>query len=177
MKQTVTGNGMESLKELLLHRLKRPFQSIDLLRRILTTRQSENWSTTRVHNTYLVIHEETVVEIKGVVAGIVDEREKRFETFGIQIRLFQIHGSKNSTNRVCDELASSGLPVVLFTHHLQHTTAFVFEEIQERLDAARSFICRSDPHTLKHKGQLCPGTLSTVRTEHGMGAENVQFRR
>ncbi|KAG2268428.1 hypothetical protein Bca52824_062983 [Brassica carinata] len=75
------------------------------------------------------------------------------------------------------ELRPSGVLIMLLADaaHLHHPTTFVLENPQKLVTplAPTSFV--SDPHLVVDERQTRPGTLTALRSEHGVSAEDVEL--
>merc|ERR1712057_10300 len=81
----------------------------------------------------LVVHEEPVVELEGVVLGVAHEVQEGVEALRVDWPRLEAHAPKHPAHRGRDELGAGGLAVVVLAGHWHHVAALLAEEVQEGL--------------------------------------------
>jgi hypothetical protein len=122
----------------------------------------------------LVVHEEAVVEVEAVAAGVVHEAEQRLVALGVDGRGAQLQHGEHPPHGVRQELGLGGVRVVLGAGHLHHPAALALEDVEEGVGAgaARGAVPDADP--VEHEGQAVPAVARRLRPEHGVRADDVK---
>ena len=78
---------------------------------------------------YRIVHEESVIQLKGVMRGVVDQIQEWLVALGVYRRALRAHAAQYPANSMRDELGTGGMLVMLFAGHLHHATALILEEL------------------------------------------------
>lgn len=80
----------------------------------------------------LIVHEEAIVKVKGVIVGVVHQPKQSLKALGVNGGSLQAHLSQHTAHRVCDELGACCEPVMLLAAHLHHAAALRCKELRPR---------------------------------------------
>ena len=94
----------------------------------------QRWSADRV------VHEEAVVEIEGVVGGVVNQVEQRLEAARVNERGRQVHAAQYAADCVRYELRARRYAVVLLAAHLHHPAPLPLKELHAHHTSAHWFL-------------------------------------
>jgi hypothetical protein len=150
---------VEAIEELLLDGIHGPFEAIEQLGGVL------------------VVHEEAIVEVEAVAAGVVDEAEQRLVPLGVDRRGPELQHGEHPADGVGEELRLGGVRVVLGAGHLHHAAPLPLEDVEEGLGAGAARGAVADADLVEHEGEAVPAVARRLRAEHGVGADDVEVRR
>jgi len=150
---------VEAVEELLLDGVHGPLDAVEQLGGVL------------------VVHEEPVVEVEAVAAGVVDQAEQRLVPLGVDGRGAELQHGEHPPDGVRQELGLGGVRVVLGARHLHHPAPFPLEDVEERLGAGAAGRAVAHAHLVEHEGKAVPAVARRLRPEHGVGADDVEVGR
>uniref|UniRef100_A0A804PUR9 Uncharacterized protein n=1 Tax=Zea mays TaxID=4577 RepID=A0A804PUR9_MAIZE len=125
----------------------------------------------------LVVHEEAVVQVEAVAAGVVHEADQRLVPPGVDGRGAQLQRGQHPPDGVRQELGLGGVRVVLGAGHLHHPAPLALEGAEERVGAGAARGAVPDAHPLEHQRQAVPPVARRLRPEHGVRADHVEAGR
>jgi hypothetical protein len=150
---------VEAVEELLLDGVHGPFEAIEQLGGVL------------------VVHEEAVVEVEAVAAGVVDEPEQRLVALGVDGRGAELEHGEHPAHGVGQELRLGGVRVVLGAGHLHHAAALALEDAEEGVGAGAAGGAVADADLVEDEGEAVPAVAGGLGPEHWVGADDVEVRR
>nr|CAB3468973.1 unnamed protein product [Digitaria exilis] len=125
----------------------------------------------------LVVHEEAIVEVEAVAAGVVHQPEQRLVPLGVDGRRPELEHREHPPHRVRQELRPGGMRVVLGAAHLHHPAPLALKDLEERLGAGTARRAVADADLVEHEGEAGPAVARRLRAEHGVGADDVELLR
>lgn len=125
----------------------------------------------------LVVHEESVVEVEAVAAGVVDEAEQRLVTLGVDGGGLELKRGEHAADGVREELRLGGVRVVLGAGHLHHAAALALEDVEEGVGAGAAGGAVADADLVEDEREAVPAVAGRLRAEHGVGADDVEALR
>ncbi|CAL5040425.1 unnamed protein product [Urochloa decumbens] len=150
---------VEAVEELLLDGVHGPFEAVEQLGGVL------------------VVHEEAIVEVEAVAAGVVDEPEQRLVPLGVDGRGLELQHRQHPPDAVRQELRLRGVRVVLGAGHLHHPAPLPLEDVEEGLGAGASRRAVADADLVEDEREAVPAVARGLRAEHGVGADDIEVRR
>ncbi len=88
--------------------------------------------------THRIVHEEAIVQVEGVMGGVVHQVEQRLEAARVDGRRRKVHAAQDAAHCVRYELRARCYPVVLLAAHLHHPASLRLEELLEQTQAPLS---------------------------------------
>ena len=79
---------------------------------------------------YCIVHEEAIVEVKGVIGGVVHEGEQGLEPSRVDGRRAEPHAAEHSADGVRHELRAGRYPVMVLAGHLHHPAPLLLKELR-----------------------------------------------
>ncbi|XBI40104.1 hypothetical protein VPH35_124753 [Triticum aestivum] len=147
---------MEVVEEPPLDGVQRRLEPVEQLRRVL------------------VVHEEAVVEVEAVAAGVVHEPEQRLVALGVDGRGAEPERGQHPPHGVRHQLRLGGVRVVLRAGHLHHAAPLALEDVEERLGARAAGRGVADADPVEHEREAGPAVARRLRAEHGVRADDVE---
>ncbi|TVU07666.1 hypothetical protein EJB05_41031, partial [Eragrostis curvula] len=156
VKELLSEHVMETIEQLPLDGVHGPFEAVEQLGGVL------------------VVHEEAVVEVEAVTAGVVDEPEQRLVALGADGRGLEVQQRQHPADGVGEELRLGGVLVVLGAGHLHHAAALAREDVEERLGAGAAGRAVADADPVEDEREAGPAVARGLRAEHGVRADDVE---
>jgi hypothetical protein len=125
----------------------------------------------------LVVHEEAVVEVEAVAAGVVHQPEQRLVPLGVDGRGPELEHGEHPPDGVRQELRPGGVRVVLRAGHLHHAAPLAGEHVEEGVGAGAAGGAVADADLVEHEGEAGPAVARGLRAEHGVRADDVELLR
>uniref|UniRef100_K3XXH9 Uncharacterized protein n=1 Tax=Setaria italica TaxID=4555 RepID=K3XXH9_SETIT len=141
---------VEAVEEPLLDGVHGPFEAVEQLGGVL------------------VVHEEAIVEVEAVTAGVVDEPEQRLVALGVDGRGAELEHGEHPADGVGEELGLGGVRVVLGAGHFDHPASLALEDVEEGLGAGAAGGAIADADLVEDEGEAVPAVARGLRAEHGV---------
>ncbi|OAY64162.1 hypothetical protein ACMD2_13512 [Ananas comosus] len=124
----------------------------------------------------LIVHEEPVVEIEAVAAGVLHQLEQHLVPLSVDGGGLEVQFGDHTADGVGEELALGGDLVVLAAGHLDHAAALAGEDVEEVGAAVEAVVGVGEADLVVDEGEAGPAVLGGLGAEHGVGAEDVEVR-
>ncbi|OAY75645.1 hypothetical protein ACMD2_26581 [Ananas comosus] len=124
----------------------------------------------------LIVHEEPVVEIEAVAAGVLHQLEQHLVPLSVDGGGLEIQFGEHAADGVGEELDLGGALVVLAAGHLDHPAALAGEDVEEVSTAVEAVVGVGEADLVVDEGEAGPAVLGGLGAEHGVGAEDVEVR-
>lgn len=148
---------MQTPKQLILYRLERHVQPLQLLHRVI------------------VIQEQSIVQIEAIPRRVLHQFQQGLVPFGIDGRRLQSELLQHPSHGVSHELRPGRMPIVLGAAHLHHPTTLPGKDIQEFLAPIDPRFIVPNPNPIVHEAKPRPRMPAALGPEHGMCAQDVEL--
>lgn len=150
---------------------------MELAEKLLLQGFESHIQSLKLFQSILVIHEETVKKFKAIPLSVVDQIEHRFIPFSVDRCGFEGELLQSPPHEMGNKLRLSSPFVVIMARHLHHLTALLSKDVEEALAASGPALLIPNSNLIINKVETRPAIFPTLRAKHGMGTQNVEFRR